>query len=137
MFGFSFEKIIVIGLIAIMIVGPARLPVYASKLARFIKLLRGFLDTAKDRVQEDMGPEFENFDWKKLDPRQYDPRKIIRDALLDDSEVPVVRRAPEATEAASLEAVSDANFPSTGDAGVSLSLVTDNASPKASEREAS
>jgi sec-independent protein translocase protein TatB len=31
-----------------------------------------------------MGPEFDEVDWKKLDPRQYDPRRIIREALLDD-----------------------------------------------------
>ena len=33
-----------------------------------------------------MGPEFDEVDWKKLDPRQYDPRRIIREALLDDDD---------------------------------------------------
>jgi sec-independent protein translocase protein TatB len=28
-----------------------------------------------------LGPEFDEVDWKKLDPRQYDPRRIVRDAL--------------------------------------------------------
>ena len=31
-----------------------------------------------------MGPEFDEVDWTKLDPRQYDPRRIVREALLDD-----------------------------------------------------
>ena len=30
-----------------------------------------------------MGPEFDDIDWRKFDPRQYDPRRIVRDALSD------------------------------------------------------
>ena len=45
-------------------------------------------------MKEEMGPEFDDVDWKKLDPRQYDPRRIIREALLDDAPaaaVPVIK----------------------------------------------
>ncbi len=42
----------------------------------------------KDRMREEMGPEFDEVDWKKLDPRQYDPRRIIREALIDDAPPP-------------------------------------------------
>jgi sec-independent protein translocase protein TatB len=38
---------------------------------------------AKDRMRDEMGPDFDDVDWKKLDPRQYDPRRIIREALND------------------------------------------------------
>jgi sec-independent protein translocase protein TatB len=31
-----------------------------------------------------MGPEFDDIDWQQFDPRQYDPRRIVREALLDD-----------------------------------------------------
>ena len=55
---------------------------------------------AKDRMREEMGPDFDDVDWKKLDPRQYDPRRIIREALTDvdpfaeeQSPAPVVGRA--------------------------------------------
>ena len=41
---------------------------------------------AKERLREEMGPDFDDVDWKKLDPRQYDPRRIIREALLEDSD---------------------------------------------------
>jgi sec-independent protein translocase protein TatB len=33
-----------------------------------------------------MGPEYDDIEWKSLDPRQYDPRRIIREALLEPSE---------------------------------------------------
>ncbi|WGD38606.1 Sec-independent protein translocase TatB [Lysinibacter sp. HNR] len=78
----------VIGLLAVFLLGPERLPEYAAKLARLIKQLRVMADGAKDRMREEMGPEFDEVDWKKLDPRQYDPRRIIRDALLEEQPSP-------------------------------------------------
>lgn len=77
------DKILIIGVIAVLLLGPQRLPAYAQKLADFVKAVRRFADSAKDRMREEMGPDFDDVDWQKLDPRQYDPRRIIRDALLD------------------------------------------------------
>ena len=31
----------------------------------------------------ELGDDFDPEAWKKLDPRQYDPRRILRDALAD------------------------------------------------------
>lgn len=91
-FGLTFEKLLIIGIIAVFILGPERLPYYASQLARLVKSLRTMASGAKDRMREEMGPDFDEIDWKKLDPRQYDPRRIIREALVDDeTEAPVVK----------------------------------------------
>jgi len=89
-FGLTFEKLLVIAVIAVIILGPQRLPGYAAKLAKFVKQVRAFADGARDRLKEEMGPEYDDVDWKKLDPRQYDPRRIIREALLDDEPAPVI-----------------------------------------------
>ena len=86
MFGLTFEKILIIGIIAVFLLGPERLPHYAAQLGRLARQLRDMANGAKDRMRDEMGPEFEDLDWKKLDPRQYDPRRIIREALLDDDE---------------------------------------------------
>jgi sec-independent protein translocase protein TatB len=83
-FGLTFEKLLIIGVIAAFLLGPERLPGYAAKLGQFTRSLRDFANGAKDRMREEMGPDFDDVDWKKLDPRQYDPRRIIREALLDD-----------------------------------------------------
>ena len=83
-FGLTFDKLIIIAVIAVFLIGPDRLPGYAAQLARMVKSLRSMADGAKDRMREEMGEEFDEVDWKKLDPRQYDPRRIIREALLDD-----------------------------------------------------
>lgn len=82
--GVSIEQILLIALIAAVVVGPERLPHYAQQLARLTKRVKEYAQGARSRVQEEMGDDFTDADWKKLDPRQYDPRRIIRDALLED-----------------------------------------------------
>ncbi|WP_166874238.1 MULTISPECIES: sec-independent translocase [unclassified Salinibacterium] len=84
MFGLTFEKLLILGILAVFLLGPERLPYYAGKLGELIRQLRRMADGAKDRMREEMGPEFDDVDWKKLDPRQYDPRRIVREALMDD-----------------------------------------------------
>ncbi|GAA1502787.1 sec-independent protein translocase protein TatB [Agromyces terreus] len=98
MFGLTFEKLLIIGVIAVFLLGPERLPHYAAQLGKFVRSMRDFANGAKDRMREEMGPEFDDVDWQKLDPRQYDPRRIIRDALSDadpfaEPAKPVVARA--------------------------------------------
>ncbi|QIG40296.1 Sec-independent protein translocase TatB [Microbacterium sp. 4R-513] len=92
-FGLTIEKLLVIGVIAALLIGPERLPRYAETLAHLTTRTRDFLRNAKTRVQDEMGEEFEDVDWRTLDPRRYDPRRIIREALLDDAPVPTVRAA--------------------------------------------
>ncbi|MEV7693368.1 Sec-independent protein translocase TatB [Microbacterium sp. NPDC089189] len=92
-FGLTIEKVLVIAVIAALLIGPERLPRYAEALARLTKRAREFLQGAKTRMQDEMGPEFDDVDWRKLDPRQYDPRRIIREALLDDPPTATVKAA--------------------------------------------
>ncbi len=98
----GFEKLLVIGLLAMFLLGPERLPDYAARLARFVRTARRMLDDANQRMRDELGEDFDADEWRKLDPRQYDPRRIIRDALLepdprDEGEPepePKPRRAP-------------------------------------------
>ncbi len=82
--GLTIDKILVILVIAMFVLGPERLPMYAKKLGELVRSVKRMADGAKDRLRDEMGPEFDQVDWKQLDPRQYDPRRIIRDALLED-----------------------------------------------------
>lgn len=63
------------------ILGPSRLPHYAAKLAQAVRQLRDLAEGAKSQIKNEMGPAFEDVDWRQLDPRQYDPRRIVREAL--------------------------------------------------------
>ena len=90
-FGLTIEKLLLIGVVAAFVVGPERLPRYAEALASFTRRAREWISTAKTRVKDEMGDDFDDVDWRTLDPRQYDPRRIIQEALLDDA--PVAPRA--------------------------------------------
>lgn len=96
-FGLTVDKLLLIALLAVILVGPTRLPQYAEQLGRLVRTGRQWMRGARDRVREEMGPEFDDVDWKKLDPRQYDPRRIIRDALIEDPPHQRDRRPPSGT----------------------------------------
>jgi sec-independent protein translocase protein TatB len=92
-FGLTIEKLLLIGVVAALLIGPERLPRYAEGLARLTTRVREMVTGARSRMRDEMGPEFDEVDWRKLDPRQYDPRRIIREALLDDAPVAAVKAA--------------------------------------------
>lgn len=98
--GITLDKLVIILLLAAFLIGPERLPVLAEKLGTLVRSLRDMAGGAKDRMREEMGPEFDEVDWKKLDPRQYDPRRIVMDALKDEPAAP----APEEFVAAAAKA---------------------------------
>ncbi|MFD4957045.1 Sec-independent protein translocase TatB [Microbacterium sp. NPDC058389] len=104
-FGLTIEKLLLIGVVAALILGPERLPRYAESLAALTKRAREWVSTARTRVRDEMGEDFDDVDWRTLDPRQYDPRRIIREALLDDA--PVTPRAGAATTAAATAVATD------------------------------
>jgi sec-independent protein translocase protein TatB len=97
-FGLTIEKLLLIGLVAALILGPERLPRYAESLAGLTKRAREWVSTARTRVRDEMGEDFDDVDWRTLDPRQYDPRRIIREALLDDAPVASVAAAKTTAE---------------------------------------
>ncbi|MGM7672014.1 Sec-independent protein translocase TatB [Microbacterium sp. A93] len=107
-FGLTFEKLLLIGVVAAIIIGPERLPKAAEKFAGFVRKAGEYLRDTKSRMRDEIGPEIDDVDWRKLDPRQYDPRRIIRDALLEDTPKPAaaapaaVATAPLATRRAPL-----------------------------------
>lgn len=108
MLGINGLELVVLVLIAVVVLGPERLPEYAAQLARLVKGLRRMASGAREQLREEVGPELDEVDWRKLDPRQYDPRRIIKEALLDDIEdafKPVSKGAPQAAAAVPAAAV--------------------------------
>lgn len=118
MFGLSTEKFVILVIIALFVLGPERLPHYAAQLAKLVKQLRRMVDGAKNQLASEMGDEFNDVDWRKLDPRQYDPRRIIRDALIEDPVRPV-GPAPKTYTSDDLSAAVAASAP---DAQVALGV---------------
>lgn len=107
-FGLTFEKLVLIGVIAALIIGPERLPQVAEGFAKLVRRVGEYLRDTRDRVKDEMGPEIEDVDWRKLDPRQYDPRRIIRDALFEE---PTPKAAAAVAATTSAEAPVDSPVP--------------------------
>ena len=84
MFDINGWEFIVLAIVAVMVIGPDRMPEYAAKLAKLVRQVRGMADTAKVQLREQIGSEFDDVYWKQYDPRQYDPRRIVREALMDE-----------------------------------------------------
>lgn len=82
MFGINGGELLILLLVVAVVVGPERLPVYAEQLAGWVRRLRDLARDTKERVGSELGED--DVDWAALDPRRYDPRRIVRDALLDD-----------------------------------------------------
>ncbi len=87
MFGINTPELVLIVIVAVLVIGPARLPGYVEKLKNLIREVRRMASGARETIKEEAGVDIDDIDWKKLDPRQYDPRRIIREALLDDDDV--------------------------------------------------
>jgi sec-independent protein translocase protein TatB len=82
MFDVNGGEMLVLAGIALVVLGPEKLPGYAAQAARLMRQVRVMADNAKDHARAQMGPELDDIDWKSLDPRQYDPRRLVRDAML-------------------------------------------------------
>ncbi|MCW1249046.1 twin-arginine translocase TatA/TatE family subunit [Acaricomes phytoseiuli] len=84
MFNINGYEFLIIGIVAVLVIGPQRLPEYAQKFRNFVREARRMASGAREQIKEEAGVDLSSIEWQKLDPRQYDPRRIIREALLDD-----------------------------------------------------
>lgn len=83
MFDINAWEFVIILVVAFVVIGPERLPEYAARLARLVRRTKVLADDARRQLRDQMGPEFDDIDWRAYDPRQYDPRRIVRDALAE------------------------------------------------------
>ena len=85
MFGINPGEFALLALVAIIVIGPERLPSYSRQLREWIVRGRQMWQQGKQQIQAEVG---EDIDWKSLDPRQYDPRRIVREALYEPLPTP-------------------------------------------------
>jgi len=87
--GINGSEALILLVIILIVVGPERLPRYAAQLGKFIRGVKQSLGDAQEKVREEMNEQGEDIPWEKFDPRQYDPRRIVRDALSEDADTAV------------------------------------------------
>ena len=91
-------ELLVIAVLAAVLIGPERLPEYVKQVTALARAARTWVVQARDRVTDELGPDGVGVDWAQLDPRRYDPRSIVREALLDDLLPGGVRRPAGSVE---------------------------------------
>jgi sec-independent protein translocase protein TatB len=93
-FDLSITKLLVLAVIAVVIFGPDQLPRVAAQAGRALRDLRRLAEGARNDLREGLGPEFAEFDFADLDPRNF-----VRKHLLDGDDGG--EAAPAAVEPAS------------------------------------
>lgn len=81
MFGIDVDKLLLVGILVGLIVGPARLREWRQKLPQMIGRVHALYQQGKAGVTrdlDDLAP-----DWREYDPRQLHPRRVLRDLGAD------------------------------------------------------
>ena len=83
MFDLSFEKILVLAVIALLVFGPVELPKMAAKAGKALRELRRIAEGAKTDLREGLGPEFADFEIDDLNPRHFVQKHLLNDLDLN------------------------------------------------------
>lgn len=116
--GLSGWEPLVLLLIFLIIIGPQRLPEYTRNIVRWVRDVRRWVDDSRTTVEDEMGIAID--DLRKYDPRQYDPRRIIREAW-GDTDMEDILPSKEALAVAGGAAAAGAASRSTSKSGSSAS----------------
>lgn len=101
-------ELLIISLLAVILVGPERLPEYVNGLKSLVRRVRDLLSEGRSVLSNEFG---DDVDWSQYDPRQYDPRRIVREALAEEPLASPRRSArtsgsnPVVTQAAPADAI--------------------------------
>ena len=85
MFDIGTGELLALAVLALLVLGPEKLPQYAAEAARFIRQLRKMANEARTEVTRELGPELEGLDLRDLNPRSL-VRKHLLDPLDDDDD---------------------------------------------------
>ena len=85
-FDFGAGEILGLAVLAIILVGPERLPNLAVDAAKFIKKIRAMSQNVTADLRQNLGPGFEDLQPSDLNPKKF-IKKQISNALEEDTEV--------------------------------------------------
>lgn len=84
MFGdVGFGELIGLAILALVLVGPDRLPSFAADAAKLIKKIRSYALSATDQIKDSLGPGYENLKPEDLHPKNF-IKKQLNEALADE-----------------------------------------------------
>jgi len=77
--GLGWGEIVVVLLIALVVVGPERLPGVAEQAGKNLRKLRVWLKAMTDDVQAELGPEVGDLDLRSLHPKEFLRKNLFED----------------------------------------------------------
>ncbi|MGY1453334.1 sec-independent translocase [Streptomyces sp. SS8] len=80
-------ELIALVILAILVFGPEKLPKVIQDTARFIRKVREFSDSARDDIRRELGPEFKDFDFEDLNPRNFARKHLLENEDLGLKEI--------------------------------------------------
>ena len=95
-------EIVVLGLAALFIFGPDRLPGLAKDAATGLKKAKAAFTGVRGQLHDSLGDDFDHL--RDLDLRQYHPKTFLRQQLLDDEAPPVRKGSGRGTAGAAATA---------------------------------
>lgn len=108
-FDLSPFKLVALLIIATLVFGPDKLPEMILQVRDFIRKVRAFADSAEQKVREELGPEFKDFEFEDLNPRTFVTKHLLADDTLGLREIrnglSLREEAEDLREAASTAAV--------------------------------
>ena len=79
MFNVGPMEMVVLALVAVIVLGPDRLPQFARDAANLLRTLRELATGARTQLRDELGPEFADMDLRNLNPRTAIQRAILGD----------------------------------------------------------
>lgn len=87
--GLGWPETITIGVLALFVFGPERLPGIAAEAGRSLRRLRGYLKGMTDDLRTELGPEIGDLDLTSLHPKEFVRKHLLED---DEDDLPSARR---------------------------------------------
>ncbi|CAB4791799.1 TatA Sec-independent protein secretion pathway components [Candidatus Nanopelagicaceae bacterium] len=85
-FDFGAGEIIGLAVLAMILIGPERLPNFAVDAAKFVKKVREMATSATNELKENLGPGFEDLKPTDLNPKTFLQKQLS--SVLDENEKP-------------------------------------------------
>lgn len=79
MFDMGAPELLVLGIIAIIVFGPDKLPGLARKAAKAISYVRQMAGNAQSQLKSELGPEFDDLDFRDLNPKAFVQKHLFSD----------------------------------------------------------
>ncbi|MFE9336348.1 sec-independent translocase [Streptomyces sp. NPDC007063] len=75
-------ELVALIVLAVLVFGPEKLPKVIQDVSAFIRKVRQFSDSAKEDIRSELGPEFKDFEFEDLNPKNF-----ARKHLLDNDDL--------------------------------------------------